>query len=67
VAVVDTRSGGTVAMLRFEGVVQELFDVLLLPGVVWPEVVEPEADLVASCFAVPEEALADVAPARLVR
>ena len=35
--VLDTRTGETVAFLRFEGIVQELFDVQVLSGLRWPE------------------------------
>ncbi|MDQ3292988.1 MAG: TIGR03032 family protein [Actinomycetota bacterium] len=58
--VVDTRSGATVAFLRFEGAVQEVFDVQLLHGIRFPELVEPEADLTGSSYVLPDEALADV-------
>ncbi|MDX1998743.1 MAG: TIGR03032 family protein [Thermoanaerobaculia bacterium] len=59
--VLDVTTGRTVAFLRFEGTVEEIFDVQILPGVRFPEIVEPEADLVAASFAVPTAALADVA------
>jgi uncharacterized protein (TIGR03032 family) len=58
--VIDTSSGATVAFLRFEGAVQEIFDVQLLDGVRCPELVEPEAELVEGSFVVPDAALADV-------
>lgn len=58
--VVNTRTGVTVAFLRFEGAVQEVFDVQLLQGVRYPELVEPETDLTASSFVLPDEALAQV-------
>jgi uncharacterized protein (TIGR03032 family) len=57
---VDLRSGKTAGFLRFEGLVQEIFDVQLL-GARWPEIAEPDSDLVAGSFALPEEALAEVA------
>jgi uncharacterized protein (TIGR03032 family) len=58
--VVDVRSGQTAGFLRFEGNVQEIFDVQLLRAR-WPELVEPDADLVATSFAVPPAALSEVA------
>ncbi|MDG4595914.1 MAG: TIGR03032 family protein [Candidatus Contendobacter sp.] len=57
--VVDLRNGRTVAFLRFEGAVQEIFDVQVLHGVRFPEIAEPEADLVSGSFALPAAALAE--------
>ncbi len=57
---VDLRTGATAAFLRFEGIVQELFDVLPLPGVRYPEIVEPGAELLESAFVLSDEAMADV-------
>ncbi len=37
--VVDTRSGETVEWVRIEGVIQELFDVAILPGVTCPSAI----------------------------
>jgi uncharacterized protein (TIGR03032 family) len=39
--VVDTDTGDTVGLLRFDGVVQEIFDVQVLHGMTWPVVTEP--------------------------
>lgn len=58
--VVDLRSGKSAGFLRFEGLVQEIFDVQLLAAR-WPEIAEPDSDLIAGSFALPEEALAEVA------
>jgi uncharacterized protein (TIGR03032 family) len=55
----DTRSGETVGFLRFEDAVQEIFEVALLPGLRFPELTEPDADLIASTYVLPEEALAE--------
>lgn len=57
----DLRSGAPVGFLRFEGRVQEIFDVQALPGIRYPEIAEPDSDLVASSFALPQAALAEVA------
>ena len=54
------RNGSTVAWLKFDGTVQEIYEVLALPGVRYPEIVEPTADLVDSGFVLPDSALADV-------
>jgi uncharacterized protein (TIGR03032 family) len=58
--VIDLRTGATAAFLRFEGIVQELFEVLALRGVRYPEIVEPGAELLETAFVLSTEALADV-------
>jgi uncharacterized protein (TIGR03032 family) len=56
---IDTRSGQIAGFLRFEGLVQEIFDLQLLPAR-WPEIAEPDSDLLAGAFTLPAEALAEV-------
>ena len=46
--------------LRFEGNVTELFEVLVLPGIRFPEIVEPGAGVLDASFVLPDAALADV-------
>jgi len=58
--VVDTRTGQTVAFLRFESGVQEVFAVQVLPGLRYPEILTDESEVVASAFLLPDAALADV-------
>jgi len=58
--VVDTVSGEIVGMLRFEGAVQEIFDVKVLPGMTWPTIVT-EPEILGSTFILPPETLAQVA------
>lgn len=48
--VVDTRSGETAGFVRFEGIVQEIFDVQLLDGIRKPDVIEPADDVVSGAF-----------------
>lgn len=60
--VVDTRSGHTAAFLRFEGIVQEIFEVAVLEGLRYPEVTEPRAELADTAFVLPDDAIADLAP-----
>jgi uncharacterized protein (TIGR03032 family) len=62
--VIDTRNGQTVAFLRFEGTVQEIFDIQILNGARFAELLEPTATLLDSTYAIPPEALAAV-PAHL--
>ena len=55
VAVVDLRSGEVVASLEFHTAVEEIFDVQLLPGVRFPEVMGFQKDTVQHAFVVPPE------------
>ena len=58
--VIDLRTGTTAAFLRFEGIVQEIYEVALLGGQRWPEIVEPGAEILDTAYVLPDEALADV-------
>jgi uncharacterized protein (TIGR03032 family) len=53
VAVVDVRRGQVVAALTFQTAVEEIFDVQLLPGVVFPEVVGFQRDTIHHTFVIP--------------
>jgi uncharacterized protein (TIGR03032 family) len=64
--VVDTRSGEVVAFLRFDGLVQEIYDLQLLPHR-FPEIVEPGAELVSGSFVLSDDAMAEVAVAPSTR
>ncbi|HEX3526037.1 MAG TPA: TIGR03032 family protein [Thermoanaerobaculia bacterium] len=59
--VLDLGSGTLAAFLRFEGLVQEIFDLQILPAR-YPEIVEPDSDLLADAFTLPAAPLAEVAP-----
>jgi uncharacterized protein (TIGR03032 family) len=61
--VVDLRSGAMAAFLRFEGIVQELYEVLALPGIRYPEIVEAGNEVLDTSFVLPDAAIADLAPA----
>ena len=54
------RTGETVGHLAFDGLVQEIFEVALLPGLRYPELVEPGAPLGDSAFVLPDLTIADV-------
>lgn len=58
--VIDTRNGKIAAFLRFEGTVQEIFDIQILDAR-YAELLEPGHELVASSYALSREALAQVA------
>jgi uncharacterized protein (TIGR03032 family) len=62
--VVNLRTGATVAFLRFEGIVQEIFAVQVLPGIRFPDIVNEPGRALDSSFVLPDAALAKV-PAAL--
>jgi uncharacterized protein (TIGR03032 family) len=64
VCVVDLNQGEPIALLRFEEGVQEIFAVQVLPGRLYPELVNDDPKLLDNSFVVPDAALADV-PATL--
>lgn len=53
--VVNIETGETVAFLQFEDLVEEIFDVAVLPGVRFPEIAEHGSDAVNNSFVVPPE------------
>ncbi|HWT15514.1 MAG TPA: TIGR03032 family protein [Patescibacteria group bacterium] len=55
---VDLRSGKIAGFLRFEGSVQEIFDVQLLAGLRFPELFEPEDERNAGAFVLPNRTAA---------
>ena len=61
--VIDLRSGQVAAFLQFQGAVQEIFDVQVLHGIRYPELLEPSSELLATSYVLPQAAMADVANA----
>ena len=55
VAVVDLRSGQVIALLEFQTAVEEIFDVQLLPGLRFPEVIGFQQETIQHTFVVPRE------------
>ena len=53
VAVVDLRSGQVIAMLEFQTAVEEIFDVQLLPGLRFPEVIGFQQETIQHTFVIP--------------
>jgi uncharacterized protein (TIGR03032 family) len=62
--VLDIRTGQTVALVKFEDAVQEIFAVQALPGVRCPDVINDNPRLLADSFVLPGNAL-DTVPAPL--
>ena len=58
--VVNIHTGETVAFVKFEDAVQEIFAVEVLPGMRYPDVITDNKELLASSFVLPDDALADV-------
>jgi uncharacterized protein (TIGR03032 family) len=55
--VLDIRTGQTVAFLKFEDALQEIFAVQVLPGVRFPELMNEDEEVIAESFVLPDEAL----------
>jgi len=62
--VLDVASGRTVAFLKFEDAVQEIFGIQVLPGVRFPDLVNDQPAVLADSFVLPEDAL-EVVPESL--
>jgi uncharacterized protein (TIGR03032 family) len=58
--VVDLQTGQTVAFLKFEDAVQEIFAVQVLNGIRFPDLINDDETLIGSSYVLPDEALADV-------
>jgi uncharacterized protein (TIGR03032 family) len=58
--VVDLTTGATVAYMKFEDAVQEIFAVAALPGVRYPELINDNNARIADSFVLPDEALGSV-------
>jgi uncharacterized protein (TIGR03032 family) len=58
--VVNVQTGQTVAYVKFEDALQEIFAVQVLPGMRHPDVINDQPRLIADSFVVPDEALATV-------
>ena len=64
VAVVDLRSGGVIALLEFQTAVEEIFDVQLLLGLRFPEVIGFQQETIQHTFVVPPEDRSEGRPHR---
>jgi uncharacterized protein (TIGR03032 family) len=53
VAVVDLRRGQVIALLEFQTAVEEIFDVQLLPGLRFPEVIGFQQETIQHTFVIP--------------
>jgi uncharacterized protein (TIGR03032 family) len=55
--VLNIETGATVAFVRFEDALQEIFAVEVLPGIVFPELINDDAELIGASYVLPDEAL----------
>lgn len=62
--VLDLRSGATVAWVKFEDALQEIFAVQVLPGKRFPDIVNDDRVRIGNSYVLPDDALDDV-PATL--
>jgi uncharacterized protein (TIGR03032 family) len=61
--VVNIETGKVIGFLRFEDLVQEIFDVKFLPGIRFPDLAEHGSEAINSSFVLPDDAMHDVAVA----
>jgi uncharacterized protein (TIGR03032 family) len=54
VAVIDLRNGQMIGLLEFQTAVEEIFDVHLLPGLRFPEVIGFQQETIQHTFVVPQ-------------
>ena len=59
--VLNIQTGQTIAFLRFEEAVQEIFAVQVLPGRRFPDLINDNAQLISDSFVLPDSALDEVA------
>jgi len=62
--VVNIHTGQTIAHVKFEDAVQEIFAVQALPGVQFPDLINDQPRLIADSFVLPDEAM-DLVPGPL--
>jgi uncharacterized protein (TIGR03032 family) len=61
--VVDTRSGKTVATLKFDGVIQELFEIKVVENSRWPIFIDRTPET-STAFVLPKAAIKDIRSSR---
>jgi hypothetical protein len=58
--VLNIVTGETIAFVRFEDAVQEIFAVQALPGMLFPDLINDSRELIAGAFVLPNEAFKEV-------
>ena len=59
--VVNILTGQTVAFVKFEDAVQEIFAVQTLPGIRYPDLINDDEKIIGHSYVLPDEALSEVA------
>lgn len=59
--VINIENGQTVAFVKFEDAVQEIFAVQAIANITFPEIINEQSDLLSSAYVLPDSALAEVA------
>lgn len=54
---IDTRRGEIVGRVRVSNEIAEVFDLQVLPGMVWPDVLDDDDPLISSAYLLPDRAL----------
>ncbi len=57
---IDVRNGNVAGFVKFVNAVQEIFAVQVLPGMIWPEVLNEDPQRIAESFELPDEAMRQV-------
>ncbi|MDX1930515.1 MAG: TIGR03032 family protein [Pirellulaceae bacterium] len=60
VAVIDLRSGTRIAMIEFHSAVEEIFDIQLLSGIRFPEIVGFQKEAILHTFALPQSVIREI-------
>lgn len=58
--VVNIQSGNIVGFVRFADAIQEIFDIQLLAGLRFPDLSDPDGELIGGAYVLPAAALAEV-------
>lgn len=62
--VVNIKTGQIAGFIKFQGAVQEIFSVELLPGIRFPEILDHSNKLIANSYVLPDNAMQDVPESR---
>jgi hypothetical protein len=51
---VDITTGNIVAFLKFDGIVQEIFAIQVLPGILYPDLINEAGEILDGSFVLPD-------------
>jgi hypothetical protein len=55
--VINIQTGQVVAFVKFEDALQEIFAVQILPGIISPDLVNEELEIIQSSYELPDDAM----------